>query len=89
MLREGGTVVRAPIRRVEVVVDLEDPLSPELTVSQFKSLHGKKPGGSRYRVLSLEVVTCPDDNQPILMSECAKNPRFIRRDNEFALFRRS
>lgn len=88
MQREPRSIVRAPIRRIDVVVDIEDPLAPELGLSEFTALHGRKPDGSKYRILRLEVLTCPDDNQPILVSECAKNPRFIRRTDEIAYFRR-
>jgi hypothetical protein len=89
MQREPQSIVRAQIRRIDIVVDVEDPLAPELTLPDFVALHGRKPDAPNYRILRFEVLTCPDDNQPILASECAKNPRFIRRTDEIAYFRRN
>lgn len=85
---ETQNLIRASIRRINVVIDLEDILAPELSLPDFVAINGKKPEGSRYRIVQLEVVTCPDDNQPILVSECARNPRFLRRAGDFAYFRR-
>jgi len=73
---------------IQVVVDLEDPLTPELTVKDFVDTYGMEPVLPRYRVLGVEVLTCPEDQQPILASECGHCPRFVRRLDNIAYFRR-
>jgi len=84
----SGAFVRAPIRSIPVVVDLEDPLTPELTLEDFVEAYGTAPAPPRYRVLNVEVLTCPEDQQPILASECGHCPRFVRRLDNVAYFRR-
>lgn len=89
MLAENsGAFVRVPIRSIQVVLDLEDPLAPELTVEDFVKTYGAGPTSPRYRILNLEVLTCPEDQQPILTSECGHCPRFVRRLDNFAYFRK-
>lgn len=68
-----------PLRSFSVVIDLEDPFAPELTIENFIKHHGRAPESSRYRIVSIDVVTCPEDNQPVLVTECGGCPRFIRR----------
>jgi len=68
-----------PIRTIEIVIDMEDIFSPELTVNEFIKRYKKKPEPPRYRIVTVEVVTCQEDQQPILVTECGKCPRFIRR----------
>ena len=89
MLAENsGPLVRVPIRTIQVVIDLEDPLAPELTVEDFVETYGAEPTLPRYRIIGVEVLTCPEDLQPILTSECGHCPRFIRRLDNVAYFRR-
>jgi len=70
---------RIKIRRLMIVVDVEDVFAPELTIEEFREIHGTEPEPPRYRVIRLELVTCPEDNQPTLITECGKCPKFIRR----------
>ena len=72
----SGSFVRVPIRSIQVVIDLEDPLSPELTLDDFVRTYGLSPALPRYRILSVEVLTCPEDQLPILASECGHCTRF-------------
>ncbi len=88
LAEKSGTFVRVPIRQVHVVVDLEDPLAPELTVEDFAKTYGTTPTSPRYRIISIEVLTCPEDQQPILASECGHCTRFLRRMDNIAYFRR-
>jgi len=88
LAENSGVFVRVPIRTIQVVVDLEDPLAPELTVKDFVQTYGVEPILPRYRVLGVEVLTCPEDQQPILASECGHCPRFVRRLDNIAYFRR-
>ena len=89
MLAESsGSFVRVPIRSIQVVIDLEDPLTPELTLDDFVRTYGAPPASPRYRVLSVEVLTCPEDQLPILASECGHCTRFVRRMDDIAYFRR-
>ena len=89
MLAESsGSFVRVPIRSIQIVVDLEDPLTPELTLDDFVRTYGLSPALPRYRILSVEVLTCPEDQLPILASECGRCTRFVRRMDDVAYFRR-
>jgi hypothetical protein len=88
LAENSGTFVRVPIRSIRVIVDLEDPLAPELTVEDFIKAYGVSPTSPRYRVLNVEVLTCPEDQQPILASECGHCTRFVRRMDNIAYFRR-
>ncbi len=67
------------IRPFEVVIDLEDIFAPQCTVEQFVKLHGCSPKPPRYRVVSIETVSCTEDGQPVLVTECGRCRRFIRR----------
>lgn len=80
-------VVKVPIRRIPVVIDMSEPLAPELTLEDFRKLFGKDPDEDRFRVLNIELITSPDDQQPMLVSECGRYARFIRRENENVYFR--
>lgn len=84
----SGIFVRVRIRSIQVVIDLEDPLAPELTLQDFVEAYGSHPTPPRYRTLNLEVLTCPEDQQPILVSECGHCPRFVRRLDDMAYFRK-
>jgi len=88
LAESSGAFVRVPIRSIQVVVDLEDPLAPELTLDDFLETYGTGPAPPRYRMLNMEVLTCPEDQQPILASECSHCPRFVRRLDNIAYFRR-
>ena len=82
-------VVRVPIRRIPIVIDTQDPLAPEMSLDDFRALFGKDPDQPRYRILSIEVITSPDDQQPMLVSECGRYARFLRREADNVYFRRS
>jgi hypothetical protein len=88
LAESSGSFVRVPIRSIQVVIDLEDPLAPELTLDDFIRTYGVVPASPRYRVLSVEVLTCPEDQLPILASECGHCTRFVRRMDDVAYFRR-
>lgn len=81
-------VVKVPIRRIPVVVDMKDPLAPELTLDDFRKLFGKDPDGVRFRVLNIELITSPDDQQPMLVTECGRYARFVRREADEVYFRK-
>jgi hypothetical protein len=80
-------VVKVPIRRIPVVIDIREPLAPELTLEDFRKLFGKDPDQDRFRVWNIELITSPDDQQPMLVSECGRYARFIRRESEHVYFR--
>jgi hypothetical protein len=82
------TVVRVPIRRIPVVVDLKDPLAPELSLDDFRAFFKKEPDVNRYRIVAIEVITSPDDQQPMLVSECGRYSRFLRRESDCIYFRK-
>jgi len=85
----ADTIVRIPIRRISLVINSKDPLSPELTLDDFRKLFGKDPDPEEYRIVNIEVITSPDDQQPMLVTECARYSRFIRRENENIYFRKA
>jgi len=78
-VRNVREVNHVNIRKIKIVVDVEDIFAPELTVEDFKALYAVNPEPPRYRIINIEVVTCPEDNQPTLVTECGKCPKFIRR----------
>jgi hypothetical protein len=82
------SVVKVPIRRIPIVIDTRDPLAPELVLDDFRKLFGRDPEEDRYKVVSIEVITSPDDQQPMLVSECGKYSRFLRREADNIYFRR-
>jgi phage-related protein len=82
-------VVRVPIRRIPIVIDTQDALAPEMALDDFRSLFGKDPDHARYRIVSIEVITSPDDQQPMLVSECGRYARFLRREADSVYFRRA
>ena len=89
MLAENSrSFIGVPIRSIQVVVDLEDPLAPELTLEDFVKTYSTAPASPRYRIISMEVLTCPEDQQPILASECGHCTRFVRRMDDVDYFRR-
>jgi hypothetical protein len=88
LAENSGTFIRVPIRSIQVVVDLEDPLAPELTLDDFVKAYNVRPASPRYRILNVEILTCPEDQQPILASECGRCTRFVRRMDNIAYFRR-
>ena len=81
-------VIRVPIRRIPIVIDTKDPLAPELSLEDFRALVGKDPDPDRYRLINVEVITSPDDQQPMLVSECARYSRFLRRESDSIYFRK-
>ncbi|MGA2971467.1 MAG: hypothetical protein ABSE39_02440 [Candidatus Bathyarchaeia archaeon] len=82
-------VVKVPIRRIPVVIDMKDPLAPELDLDDFRKLFGRDPDRDRFRVLNIEVLTSPDDLQPMLVSECGRYARFLRRESDHVYFRKT
>jgi hypothetical protein len=85
---QAEIVVKVPIRQIPVVVDIQDSLAPTLSLVDFRSLHGSDPDQHQYRILNIEVITSPDDQQPMLVSECARYSRFLRREGNNIYFRR-
>jgi len=81
-------VIKVPIRRIPVVVDTKDPLTPELALEDFRKLFGNDPSSDRYRVVNIEVITSPDDQQPMLVSECGRYSTFLRREATCVYFRK-
>ena len=84
-MKEVQGIRATPIRKIKVVVDVEDSLTPILTVDDFKRLFKKEPKTPRYRIAVIECLTCPEDNHVVTPSECGKCPRFVKRfeDNIF------
>jgi len=82
-------IVRMPIRKIPVVIDTQDPLAPEMSLADFRQTFGRDPDQSRYRLLNLEVITSPDDQQPMLVSECGRYSRFVRREADGVYFRKT
>jgi hypothetical protein len=81
-------VIRVPIRRIPIVIDTKDPLASELSLEDFRALFGKDPDQDRFRLINIEVITSPDDQQPMLVSECARYSRFHRRESDSIYFRK-
>lgn len=81
-------IVKVPIRRIAVVIDTQDQLAPEMTIEDFRHTFGQDPEPPRYRLVNIEVITSPDDQQPMLVSECGRYARFIRRESGNVYFRR-
>ncbi len=83
------TIVKVPIRRISVVVDLQNPLTPEFALEDFRKLFGQEPDQARFKLLNIELITSPDDQQPMLVSECGRYSRFVRREGNDVYFRRA
>ena len=83
-----NNISNTTIRKIKVVVDLEDPFSPELPLEDFVKIRNMKPKPPRYRIVNIEVVTCPEDHQPVLVTECGRCPKFIRRFQDEIVCRR-
>jgi len=81
-------VVRIPIRVISVVINTEDPLSPELTLDDFRKIFGRDPEAGKYRIINIELITSPDDHQPMLATECGRYTRFLRREGDSIYFRK-
>ncbi|MCS7364568.1 MAG: hypothetical protein NDF54_03930 [archaeon GB-1867-035] len=73
------------IRKIQLVIDVEDYLAPILTLKDFEKIYKTKPKPPRYRIASIEVLVCPEDGNVILPTECSKCPRFIRRVKDMIL----
>ena len=80
-------VIKVPIRRIVVVIDTQDQLAPEMTIEDFRHTFGQDPESPRYRLVNIEVITSPDDQQPMLVSECGRYARFVRRESGNVYFR--
>jgi hypothetical protein len=81
-------IVRVPIRRIPIVIDTQDALAPEMALDDFRQMFGRDPDQSRYRLVNIEVITSPDDQQPMLVSECGRYGRFLRREADTVYFRK-
>ena len=81
-------LIRVPIRNIPIVIDTKDPLASELSLEDFRALFGKDPDQDRFRLINIEVITSPDDQQPMLVSECARYSRFLRRESDSIYFRK-
>ena len=95
--KEGGqrdlhlpaeTIIRIPIRKIPLVINSKDPLSPEIALDDFRRLFGKDPDSEEYRIVNIEVITSPDDQQPMLVTECGRYSRFVRRERDCIYFRK-
>ncbi len=82
------TIVRIPIRKIPVVVNTRDVMTPELTLEDYRQLFGEDPDPSVYRIVNIEVITSPDDQQPMLVTECGRYSRFVRREGDDIYFRK-
>jgi hypothetical protein len=67
------------IRKIKMVIDLEDSLNLELPLDEFIKIIGQDLTSPRYRIVAIEVVTCSEDQQPVLVSECGSCPKFVKR----------
>ena len=81
-------IVRTPIRKIPVVINQNDPVSPELSLDDFRRLFGKDPDPHEFRIVNIEVITSPDDQQPMLVTECGRYSSFVRRENDYIYFRK-
>ena len=72
---------RVSIRSIKIVLDLSDPFGPELPLEDFIKIHKKVPEPPEFKIVGVEVVTCTEDSQPVLVTECGQCARFIRRFN--------
>ena len=76
-------IVSLPLaRQLNIVVDLEDRFTPAMTVDDFIKEFGFTPEPPRYKVVAVEVLTCAQDGQPVLVGECGRCPKFIRRTGD-------
>ena len=82
------TIVRIPIRKIPLVINTKDPFAAELVLDDFRELFGKDPDPDEYRIVNIEVITSPDDQQPMLVTECGRYSRFIRREKDSIYFRK-
>ncbi|HDI42685.1 MAG TPA: hypothetical protein ENF62_02770 [Candidatus Bathyarchaeota archaeon] len=78
-LWQAEEVRLTPIRKLKFVVDTEDPTAPAMPLSSFVKLFGFTPEPPRYRLISVDVLSCPEDQTVVLAVECAECPRFIKR----------
>jgi len=85
---QAEIVVKVPIRRIPIVLDLTDPLAPGLSLQDFKEVFSRDPDPQRYRVVNVEVITSPDDQQPMLVTECGRYTTFLRREGDSVYFRK-
>jgi len=82
------TILRIPIRKIPLVINVKDPYAPELALEDFRKLFGKDPDSEEYRIVSIEIITSPDDQQPMLVTECGRYSRFVRREKDCIYFRK-
>ncbi|HID17532.1 TPA: hypothetical protein EYP26_04485 [Candidatus Bathyarchaeota archaeon] len=89
VLKRIGEYIHTPIRTIKVVVDIEDIFKPPLPIESFVKIYGAAPEPPRYRVISIEVVTCVEDKAPVLVTECGGCPKFVRRYKGYVCCRRN
>jgi hypothetical protein len=54
-----------------------------MTLETFIEEKGKEPQPPNYKIVTIEILTCPHDGQPVSIGECGKCRKFIRRlDNK-------
>ena len=58
-----------------------------MTLEEFRQTFGNDPDPATYRIANIEVITSPDDQQPMLVTECARYSRFLRREGDDIYFR--
>ena len=73
------------VRPMKIVLDLEDIFKPPTLLEDYINMFGSDPTSPKFRVVEIEVLTCPEDEQPITISECGKCPKFVRKFNESIL----
>lgn len=81
-------IIRVPIRKIPVVINTRDAMTPEFTLEEFRQLFGTDPDPNVYRIVNVELITSPDDQQPMLVTECGRYSRFIRREGDSVYFRK-
>lgn len=82
------TVVRIPIRRIPIVINTKDSLVPEIALEDFRNLFKVDPDPNDHRIINVELITSPDDHQPMLVTECGRYSRFLRREGDYIYFRK-
>lgn len=73
-----GIIEKTPIRNIKVVVDLEDIFNPEMSLEDFMREYNVEPKPPRYKLFNIQVICCPEDNNPMLVTECGRCSKFIR-----------
>lgn len=68
-----------PVRVLRLVLDLDDLFNPPLMLEDYMERFNLDPAPPRFRVVEVEVLTCPEDGEPVTASECGRCPKFFMR----------